>query len=163
MAIILQTTYENFRYRSDNRINVYDRGCSYNFFEVFCTKMNPSKNKFRSVVQEESQRPPMPVSRDTDVEDSGDDRRMKVEDDLDIGGDLLKISQRHNIEDVEADIRSRGSDVPHHNFSESDSALGSDRRASAVQPDAHHSGRGRIGGWEIAKEGTYAATKEGYQ
>lgn len=161
----LQTTYENFRYRADNRINVYDRGCLNNFFEVFCTKVKPSKNNFRAVVQEESQRPPMPTSRDAEAEETGgDDRRMKVEDDLDIGGDLLKISQRHNIEDIEADIRSRGSDVPHHNSSEGDSALGSDRRAPATQSETtRHSSWGRSGSWEIGNEGNFVTPKEAFQ
>ncbi|KAK6131461.1 hypothetical protein DH2020_034802 [Rehmannia glutinosa] len=160
-----QTTYENFRYRADNRINVYDRGCLNNFLEVFCTKVKPSKNDFRAFVQEEPQRPPpMHTSRDAEAEDNtGDDRRMKVEDDLDIGGDLLKISQRHNIEDIEADIRSRGSDVPHHNSSEADSVLGSDRRTPAVQSDARHLSWGRSGSWEIANEGNYANPKEAHQ
>ncbi|KAL0363973.1 UNVERIFIED_CONTAM: putative protein S-acyltransferase 9 [Sesamum angustifolium] len=112
VVILLQTTYENFRYRSDNRINVYDRGCLNNFFEVFCTKVKPSRNNFRAFAQDEPQRPPIPTSRDAETEDARDDRRMKVEDDLDIGGDLLKISQRHNIEDIEADIRSRGAMCP---------------------------------------------------
>ncbi|KAK4390932.1 putative protein S-acyltransferase 9 [Sesamum angolense] len=158
-----QTTYENFRYRSDNRINVYDRGCLNNFFEVFCTKVKPSRNNFRAFAQDEPQRPPIPTSRDAETEDAGDDRRMKVEDDLDIGGDLLKISQRHNIEDIEADIRSRGSDVPHHNSSEADSVLGSDRRGPAVQSETRHSSWGRSGSWEIANEASYVAQKEAYQ
>ncbi|GFP86929.1 probable protein s-acyltransferase 9 [Phtheirospermum japonicum] len=152
-GILVETTYENFRYRSDNRINVYDRGCLNNLLEVFCTKVKPSKNDFRAFVTDEPlQRPPMHTPRDADPEDNnmGDDRRMKVEDDMDIGGDLLKISQRHNIEDIEADIRSRGSDGPHHNSSEVDDAvLGSDRRTPAVQSDR----------WEIANEGNYATPK----
>ncbi|EYU17491.1 hypothetical protein ABFS83_03G089700 [Erythranthe nasuta] len=162
-----QTTYENFRYRADNRINVYDRGCLNNFFEVFCTEVKPSKNNFRALVQDEPQRPPMPTTRDSETEDvGGDDRRMKVEDDLDIGGDLLKISQRHNIEDIEADIRSRGSDGgPHHNLSEADSVLGSDRRNPNPnnQSDTRHSSWGRSGSWEIANEGSFSTPKEGYQ
>ncbi|XP_051124152.1 protein S-acyltransferase 8-like [Andrographis paniculata] len=148
-----QTTYENFRYRADNRLNVYDRGCFNNFLEVFCTKVKDSRNNFRALVQEEPQRPPMATPRDAGAEDVGDDRRVKVEDDLDIGGDLLKISQRHNIEDIDSDIRSRGSDVPHHNSSEADSALGSDRRT--VQ-----SNWGQSGSWEIAND---AAPKEAHQ
>lgn len=148
-----QTTYENFRYRADNRINVYNRGCLNNFLEVFCTKIKPSRNNFRAYVQEEVQRPPLPTSRDAGVEEVGpEDRRMKVEDDLDIGGDLLKISQRHNIEDIEADIRSRGSDVPHQNSSEAESVLGSDRRAPVVQSDRHSSWGRRSGSWDIAPE-----------
>lgn len=107
-----QTTYENFRYRSDNRYNVYNRGCINNFLEVFCTKIKPSKNKFRAPVQEEVHRPPPTTVRDSGTDDGGapENRRMKVEDDLDFGGDILKISQRHNIEDIESEIRSRGND-----------------------------------------------------
>lgn len=120
--------------------------------EVFCTKVKPSRNDFRAFVQEEEPRPPLPTTREADVE-MGEDQRMKVEDDLDFGGDLLKISQRHNIEDIEAEIRSRGSDVPHHNSSEADSVLGSDRRALNVQADIRNLSWGRrSGSWEIASE-----------
>ncbi|KAM7507917.1 hypothetical protein LguiA_018370 [Lonicera macranthoides] len=152
-----QTTYENFRYRADNRINVYDRGCSNNFIEVFWTKIKPSRNNFQAYVQEEVQvqrPPPLPTTREVQVEDVHEDRRMKVEDDLELGDDLMKISQRHNIEDIEADIRSRGSDVPHHNSIESDSVLGSDRRPPTIRSgsDVRHSSRGRSGSWEIAPD-----------
>lgn len=170
-----QTTYENFRYRADNRINVYDRGCLNNFLEVFWRTIKPSRNNFRAYVQEEVQRPPLPTNRESETPDAGEDRRMKVEDDLELGGDLMKISQRHNIEDIEADIRSRGSDVLHLNSSEFDSVVGSDRRAPTVQSDARHSSWGRrSGSWEIAPEvlamnsnvtesKSYAAPKEAYQ
>lgn len=170
-----QTTYENFRYRADNRVNVYDRGCLNNFLEVFCTKVKPSRNNFRAFVQDEAPRASLPTTREVEAEDMGEDRRAKVEDDLDIGGDLLKISQRHNIEDIEADIRSRGSDVIHHNSSEADSVLGSDRRAPTVQADTRHSSWGRRSeSWEIAPEVLgmnsnitesrgYAITKEAYK
>ncbi|MED6132636.1 Protein S-acyltransferase 8 [Stylosanthes scabra] len=147
-----QTTYENFRYRADNRINVYNRGCLNNFLEVFCTKVSPSRNNFRAYVQEEVQRsvPPV-VSRDPEP-DLGGDRRPKVEDDLDIGEDLLKISQRRNIEEiVDEDIRSRGSNGAPHNTSEVDSAVGSDR-APTIRSDARHSSWGRGENWEIASE-----------
>uniref|UniRef100_A0A5B7A6M4 S-acyltransferase n=1 Tax=Davidia involucrata TaxID=16924 RepID=A0A5B7A6M4_DAVIN len=169
-----QTTYENFRYRADNRINVYDLGCLNNFLEVFCTKIKPSRNNFRTYVQQEVQRSPLPSTEEAAVENLPEDRRAKVEDDLELGGDLLKISQRHNIKDIEADIRSRGSDVPHHNSSEADSVLGSDRRAPTVQSDTQYSSWGRrSGSWEIAPEvlamnsivtdsRSYAASKEAY-
>ncbi|KAI3736627.1 hypothetical protein L2E82_26547 [Cichorium intybus] len=117
-----QTTYENFRYRADNRINVYDQGCAGNFKEIFCTKIKPSRNKFRAFMQEVHRPPPPATSRESGAEDSGpEDRRIKVEDDMDFGGDLLKISQRHDVKDI---INSR-----HHNPSEFDSVLGSDRHA----------------------------------
>lgn len=151
--LFCQTTYENFRYRADNRVNAYDRGCLSNFLEVFCTKVKPSRNSFRALVQEEAPRVSLPPIRGTELEDVREDRRMKVEDDLELGGDILKLSQRHNIEDIEADIRSRGSDVPHHNSSEADSVLGSDRRAPTVQADTRHSSWGRRSeSWEIAPE-----------
>ncbi|RYR55996.1 hypothetical protein Ahy_A05g021813 isoform B [Arachis hypogaea] len=147
-----QTTYENFRYRADNRMNVYNRGCLNNFLEVFCTKVSPSRNNFRALVQEEVQRPTIQViSRDPEPDLSGD-RRPKVEDDLDIGEDLLKISQRRNIEEiVDEDIRSRGSNGPPHNTSEVDSAMGSDR-APTIRSEARHSSWGRSENWEIASE-----------
>ncbi|KAL4317705.1 hypothetical protein AHAS_Ahas15G0411800 [Arachis hypogaea] len=151
-TLFLQTTYENFRYRADNRMNVYNRGCLNNFLEVFCTKVSPSRNNFRALVQEEVQRPTIQViSRDPEPDLSGD-RRPKVEDDLDIGEDLLKISQRRNIEEiVDEDIRSRGSNGPPHSTSEVDSAMGSDR-APTIRSEARHSSWGRSENWEIASE-----------
>jgi len=171
----IQTTYENFRYRADNRINVYDLGCFDNFLEVFCTKVKPSKNNFRAFVQEEvQQKPTLPSTQETDVEDSGGDPRSKVEDDLDIGEDLLKISQRRNIEEIDEDICSRGSNGPPHNTSEMDSVLSSDHRAPTIRSDTRHSSWGRrSGSWEIAHEvlanstvtesRTYSTSKEPHQ
>ncbi|KAG6405227.1 hypothetical protein SASPL_132813 [Salvia splendens] len=113
-------------------------------------------------IVEESQRPLMPTSRDNvEPEETGDDRRMKVENDLDIGGDLLKILQRHNIEDIEADISSRGSDVPHHNLSEVDSVLGSNRRPPAVRLETtRRTSRGQSGNWEIGNEGSFVTPRQ---
>ncbi|KAF4352092.1 hypothetical protein F8388_000784 [Cannabis sativa] len=104
------TTYENFRYRADNRINVYNRGCLNNFLEVFFTKVKPSRNNFRAFVQEEVQKPMTLPSPRAGQDDMAGDPRSKVEDDLEIGEDLLKISQRRNFEEMDEDIRSRGID-----------------------------------------------------
>lgn len=146
----IKTTYENFRYRADNRVNVYNRGCLNNFLEVFCTEVKPSKNKFRALVQEEVQRTILPTTREIDPEDLSMDRRPKVEDDLDIGEDLLKISQRRNIEEFEEDIRSRGSSGPPHITSELDSYIGSDHRAPTIRSETHHSSWGRKESWDAA-------------
>lgn len=149
----IQTTYENFRYRAESRINVYNLGCFNNFIEVFCTKIKPSRNNFRAFVQEEVQRPSLPSTQEAEVEDTGGDPRPKVEDDLEIGEDLLKISQRRNIEEIDEDIRSRGSNGPPHNTSEVDSVLGSDHRAPTIRSDTRHSSWGRrSGSWEIASD-----------
>ncbi|TKY51439.1 S-acyltransferase 8 [Spatholobus suberectus] len=148
-----QTTYENFRYRADGRINVFNRGCLNNFLEVFCTKVKPSRNNFRAFIREEVPRPLAPIIvRDREPDDSGGDRRPKVEADLDIGEDLLKISQRRNIEELDEDIQSRGSNGPPHNTSEPDSILSSDHRAPTIRSDARHSSWERGGNWEIAQE-----------
>ncbi|KAK4253083.1 hypothetical protein QN277_010905 [Acacia crassicarpa] len=150
-----QTTYENFRYKSDDRDNVYNRGCLNNLMEVFCTKVKPSRNNFRATVQEEVQRlPPQVSTREPEPEDlDGGDPRPKVEDDLDIGEDLLKISQRRNIEEIEEDIRSRGSSGPPPNTLEADLTLESDHRAQTIRADVRHSSWGRrSGSWEISPE-----------
>ncbi|XWS21807.1 hypothetical protein CRYUN_Cryun30bG0086600 [Craigia yunnanensis] len=147
-----QTTYENFRYRADNRINVYSRGWLSNFLQVFCTKIKPSKNNFQAFVQEEVPRPTLPSTQEAEVEDLGGDPRSKVEDDLEIGEDLLKISQRRNIKEIDEDICSRGSNGPHHTTLEVDSVLGSDHR-STIRSDTRHSSWGRrSGSWEIAPD-----------
>lgn len=151
-----QTTYENFRYRADSRASVYNQGCLNNFLEVFCSKVKPSKNNFRAFVQEEVAAPPAPPLRGmgaAEQDDLGGDPRSKVEDDMDIGEDLLKISQRRNIEDISEDIRSRGSTGPQLNVSEADSSLGSDHRAPTIRSDARHSSWGRrSGSWDITSE-----------
>ncbi|KAK2994531.1 hypothetical protein RJ640_012530 [Escallonia rubra] len=103
-----QTTYENFRYRVDSRLRIYDRGCLTNFNDVFCVKAEPSRNNFRAYVHEEASKPPRVSLQETEADEYGEDRRVKVEDDLDIGDDLLKISQRHEFEEG-GDIRNRGS------------------------------------------------------
>ncbi|XP_011025558.1 PREDICTED: protein S-acyltransferase 8-like [Populus euphratica] len=88
-----QTTYENFRYGAANRHNVYDQGCFRNFLEVFCTKTKPSRNNFQAYVQEEM---PMRITREVKIDDSEGDSRTKVQDNLEIDNDLLKISQRRD-------------------------------------------------------------------
>ncbi|RVW45137.1 putative protein S-acyltransferase 7 [Vitis vinifera] len=52
-SILLQTTYENFRYRYDRRANPYNKGVVQNFKEIFCTSISPSKNNFRAKVPKE--------------------------------------------------------------------------------------------------------------
>ncbi|KAL9256803.1 S-acyltransferase 8-like protein [Drosera capensis] len=101
-----QTTYENYRYRADNRHDVFYRGCVSNFFDVFCTKTMPSKNNFRAWVQEEAC-PPTLRTMPGPVDDPSEDRRAKVEDDLEIGNDILRLSRCRDLDDI-GDIKSRG-------------------------------------------------------
>ncbi|XP_010520765.1 PREDICTED: protein S-acyltransferase 8 isoform X1 [Tarenaya hassleriana] len=175
-----QTTYENFRYRADSRINVYNLGCPNNFLEIFCSRIKPSRNKFRAFIQEE---PPRVISFPTgreaaaEADEESGTRRQKVEDDLDIGEDLLKISQRCNPEEINEDLRSRGgsNDLPHHVVDMDQSILGSsDQRAPTIRSETRHGSWGRrSGSWDIEpdsianpttvgeKNKSYAAAKEG--
>ncbi|PON89086.1 hypothetical protein TorRG33x02_151610 [Trema orientale] len=140
--------------RADNRINVYNRGCLNNFLEVFFTKVKPSRNNFRAFVQDEVQKPPhLPSPREAEPDDLVRDSRSKVEDDLEISEDLLKISQCRNFEEINEDIRSRGSNGPPHNTSEIVSVLSSDHRAPTIRSETRHSSWGRrSGSWEIVPE-----------
>ncbi|KAJ8633994.1 hypothetical protein MRB53_027330 [Persea americana] len=49
-----QTTYENFRYRYDGKLNPYNRGWAQNVMEIFFTRIPSSKNHFRAKVTEDS-------------------------------------------------------------------------------------------------------------
>ncbi|XP_023525163.1 protein S-acyltransferase 8-like isoform X2 [Cucurbita pepo subsp. pepo] len=171
-----QTTYENFRYRGDNRVNIFNRGCVNNFLEVFCSKVKPSRNNFRAFVQEEAPRPQvLPQLPRLAADDLASHPRSKVEDDLDIGEDLLKISQRRNIDEISEDIRSRGSNVPPLNVPETEPVIESDHhQAATIRSDNRHSSWGRrSGSWEIATEvfansnvtesRSYVASKEAFQ
>lgn len=133
--LAFQTTYENFRYRADNRLNVYDRGCLNNIREVFCTKIKPSRNNFRAIVPDDPPRPP--TFRPQDLEDdSGSFPRSKVQDDLSIGADLSLISQRHNIEDFDMEMgRKNPANIPNI-ISESKFASVVDTQLPVMAPDA---------------------------
>ncbi|KAH6809822.1 DHHC-type zinc finger family protein [Perilla frutescens var. frutescens] len=49
-----QTTYENFRYQYDRKMNPYNLGVARNCVEVFCSKIPSSKNNFRAVIKANS-------------------------------------------------------------------------------------------------------------
>jgi len=99
-------------------------------------------------LQEEVQQPPPPA---TSGDESGvEDRRMKVEGDLDIGNDLLEIPQRHNIEDIESEIRSRGNDHIHN------SSQVEIERGNASSPPGRHSS------WDLSPEVGAINSKERY-
>ncbi|CAH9092219.1 unnamed protein product [Cuscuta epithymum] len=107
-----QTTYENFRNRRDNSmINVYNLGCKNNCIEVFCTRVEASKINFQGYAneQETTEVKPLPQMRGGCSINEGvvdTHPRVKVEDDDDIGDDLLKLSQRRNSEDIANVFRS---------------------------------------------------------
>ncbi|XP_011075729.1 probable protein S-acyltransferase 7 [Sesamum indicum] len=49
-----QTTYENFRYQYDRKMNPYNLGFVRNFKEVFCAKIPSSRNNFRAIAKIDS-------------------------------------------------------------------------------------------------------------
>ncbi|CAM8912617.1 unnamed protein product [Rhodiola kirilowii] len=59
-----QSTYENFRYKYDRRVNPFNKSMLHNFADVFCTPIPPSKNNFRALVPVESGFPERQVSQD---------------------------------------------------------------------------------------------------
>ncbi|GAB2279302.1 Protein S-acyltransferase 8 [Dionaea muscipula] len=140
-----QTTYENFRYRADNRQNVFNRGCASNFLDVFCTKTAPSKNNFRAFIQEDAPRPPALRSMPEAVDEPSEDRRAKVEDDLEIGNDIFKLSQRRNLDEV-GDIKTRGSNGSTRHSSGAELDLGSDLHAHPLRSEMRRSSWGRRSG-----------------
>ncbi|CAD5163563.1 protein S-acyltransferase 8 isoform X1 [Musa acuminata AAA Group] len=148
-----QTTYENFRYRADNRVSAFDRGCLSNFIEVLCTEIKPSRSKFRAYVQDEIPRPP-PVGRTRDMEEEpASSPRVKVEDDLDIGGDLLKISRRRNYEEVDEEMGGRNSNGLHRALSESELMVDSETEIPVIRTETKNSSRGRrSGSWDLSPE-----------
>ncbi|KAK6922898.1 Palmitoyltransferase, DHHC domain [Dillenia turbinata] len=131
-----QTTYENFRRRADNGVNVHDRGCISNYLEVFCTKIKPSINNFRAYVQEEV--PRLPLRSTQEVVDSSGPPRAKVEEDLEIERDLLKISQRREDEVVE-DMQNKWGDEPVDGFCEDELGFGSGSKRHAVLSAPYYS------------------------
>jgi len=82
----LQTTYENFRYRSEQRVNPYDRGAAENFGEIFCTKIPPSKNNFRAEVEQDVQGHSVSVLPNTDNQEDAGNLRVKIGSDVEEGG-----------------------------------------------------------------------------
>ena len=52
--LLMQTTYENFRYHYDGKRNPYNVGCARNFREVFFSKIPTSKNNFCAKVKGDS-------------------------------------------------------------------------------------------------------------
>ncbi|TMW98105.1 hypothetical protein EJD97_004492 [Solanum chilense] len=51
LIITNQTTYENYRYRYERKMNPFNLGCARNFNEIFCTGVPSSRIDFRAHVQ----------------------------------------------------------------------------------------------------------------
>lgn len=124
--------------------------------EVFCIKIKPSRNEFRAFVQEEAPRPSPNVRPAEPEDDLGSYHRSKVEDDLDIGGDLLKISQRRSIEEFDEEIDQRNEGGRPGTVSGPEFASDLEKPGSEIpmtRTDARNSSWGRrSSNWEISPE-----------
>lgn len=82
----MQTTYENFRYRYDKKENPYSKGIIKNLKETFLSKIPPSMNDFRSLVQESE---PMVVESMTSNPEGGI-MNLKEKIDIEMGAKLAE-------------------------------------------------------------------------
>ncbi|KAG0457885.1 hypothetical protein HPP92_023042 [Vanilla planifolia] len=95
-----QTTYENFRYRYDGKINPYSHGCGRNVKEILFSRIPKSKNDFRAKVEEDVYLFPSlsfgrAISQDT----------AKTSFDLEMGGKCHELASEE-LEDAQSQINS---------------------------------------------------------
>ncbi|KAK6944508.1 Palmitoyltransferase, DHHC domain [Dillenia turbinata] len=109
-----QTTYENFRYRYDKKENPFNRGIVNNLREVLFSKIPPSLNDFRALVQEDDH-----VVEATVPPDLGEDAVFPKEKiDIEMGNktsegsgfSLPEMLQHLDYDDLEDSVKSKEAD-----------------------------------------------------
>lgn len=105
---IMQTTYENFRYRYNKKENPYYKGIKRNLKEVFLEKIPPSLNDFRAYIHEDDSLVIEPTS--SNLEDSPKEKidMETVNTFAEANGLLLPpILQNLPYDDIEENMRSK--------------------------------------------------------
>lgn len=172
LLLLLQTTYENFRYRYDNKANPYNRGIFSNFQEIFCTPVPVSKNRFRDRVKQENLAQNVNIAsgetgeiHGTSVPKGGGgvDLEMGSKQNWQIGGEHGIGPEHHD--DLHARI-STGSELgleAKDGFDENsplDRNLAGDGETRATHPRRSSWGR-KSGNWEITPEEILAMAQGG--
>jgi len=158
-----QTTYENFRYRSETRVNPYNLGAVRNFREILCRKIPPSKTDFRAKAERDASRQMVDISSNTGYEDDTGNFRTKIGADVETGGTSstgehnLALeskeelpSQPNNGHDIGLDIKEGYEDAFTRAIGQPLSIDGSDTRSGA-HPRQSSWGR-KSESWEISPD-----------
>lgn len=131
-----QTTYENFRYRYDSKVNPYHRGLVQNFIEIFFTSTPPSKNNFRAKVRRE----PKGYGDVTSAID-----RDTLDTNMGKGGGDLEMGSKPSWPSLAYEIPEDPEDFQAQSFE------GSDTRGGIQHPRRSSWGR-KSGSWEITPD-----------
>ncbi|KAF3774188.1 putative protein S-acyltransferase 7 [Nymphaea thermarum] len=132
-----QTTYENFRYRYDGKMNPHNRGFVQNFEEIFFTKMPPSKNNFCAKVKDESAN----YTASLGVGHVLSPEMAKTSLDIEMGGKRQTVDEEE-LADIQSQMETAG-------------------RLDRCSTDPPHPSRGNKPDWEITPDVQALATELG--
>eukprot|EP00899_Mesostigma_viride_P005273 jgi/Mesvir1/14747/Mv05391-RA.1 len=111
-----QTTYENFRYRYENRTNPHDHGIRRNWAEVLCAPMEPSRLRLRDTVDVASSFNPSTTDSVTtvhwEVEEGSASEGRAVADLADIGPMLAGLDEDRGSPGLRLSLSPIGSPLP---------------------------------------------------
>jgi len=152
--LLLQTTYENFRYRYDRRANPYNKGVLNNFKEIFCISIPPSKNNFRATVPKEPALPTRSVGGGYMNQNMG-----KVGEDIEMGRKTV-WDMGAGIDDSEAQLSNDRVAVKDGELSPEIRTTVDDTDRAGMHPRRSSWGR-KSGSWEMSPEVLALAARVG--
>eukprot|EP00250_Pteridium_aquilinum_P033406 c5567_g1_i1 orf=317-1471(-) len=156
-----QTTYENFRYRYDNKVNPYDQGFFRNVMEILCSGIPHSKVNFRAKIEAKTTGFGPPNAKPKEIIDVFSPSNMKTYSNVEKGAKstwmptaLDEFVQDRNIPHNDyggfnKEIRHRYEDDFMEGLDNSFPPDSGDDRSGVAYP--RHSSRGRQSGiWEVS-------------